>query len=202
MDVLIGAEFSGVVRDAFLARGHNAYSVDLLPTRSRPDRHFQCDVRELLGEAWDLFIVHLPCTYFTNASVRWFTTIPAKPKPNVKYGADRWVALDDAAAVWNDVVAKSAHIPKMAMENPIPHKYARAYIGPYTQTIQPYQFGHDESKRTCLWLRGLPQLQTTKFIPPPYKQSVHEASPGPDRWAVRSVTFQGIADAMAEQWGS
>lgn len=200
MRVLIGAEFSGIVRDAFLKRGHDAYSCDLLPTRRNASKHFQCDIREVLDRKWDLLITHLPCTYFCNSSVRWFTTIPVKPKPGIKYGPARWTALKDSAELWNEVAA--ARVPCIAMENPVPHKYAVQLIGKYTQTIQPYEFGHDESKRTCLWLKNLPLLQGTKFIPPPYKQSVHEASPGPDRWAQRSLTFQGIADAMAEQWGS
>lgn len=207
MRVLIAQEFSGVVRDAFLARGHEAVSCDLRPTE-RPGPHHQGDVRPLLRERWDLIIAHPDCTYHTNASVRWFTTIPKKPKPGIYYGPARWQPWR-AAVDWFNMYLELDHVPRVAIENPIMHKYSREAVRvPYTQIIQPWMFGHERLKATCLWLKGLPELQPTKVLTPPTDPAerrkwaeVHQERPGPERQKNRSRTYQGIAAAMAEQWG-
>lgn len=170
--------------------------------------HYQGDVRDILEIAWDLVIAHPECTFHTNASVRWFTTIPKKPKPGVFYGSDRWTKWDEAVTFFK-LFQNLTHVPKVAIENPIPHCYSRNVLGDYTQIIQPWQFGHKEMKGTCLWLKGLPPLTPTNIVGPPPKDvverrkwaKVHQASPGPDRWKERSRSFEGIAQAMAEQWG-
>jgi hypothetical protein len=188
MKVLVACEFSGIVRDAFLARGHEAMSCDILPTES-PGPHYQGDVRDILGEGWDLMIAHPPCTYLTNSGVRWLHERP-----------ERWAALNDACEFFRDLLA--APIPRIAVENPVPHRYAMDRIGQrYAQSIQPWQFGHGETKRTCLWLKGLPVLEPTEIVGG-RDARVHRATPGPDRWKLRSLTFPGIAAAMADQWGS
>lgn len=217
MNILVGAEFSGVVRDAFLRRGHNAYSCDLRPCESTyyrgRERHLQCDVRKALAHhsnRWDIFIAHLPCTYMANSSVQWLSRFPRKPKADVLYGPMRVAALERAGALWREVEQLSADIEHVAFENPIPHKYALAEIGrSYTQIIQPWMFGHREIKATCLWLRGLSPLVPTDNVGPPPKDikerrkwaKCHQASPGPQREKERSRTLQGIGDAFAEQWG-
>jgi hypothetical protein len=190
------------VRDAFRALGHDAWSCDLEPCEGDPQWHFQEDIFTVLDDThgeWDLGIFHPDCTYLTNAGVRWLHKAPAKPKPGNKYGWARRDAMRRAAHFFNKM--KDAAIPRIAVENPIPHKYARELIGRYDQTIQPYQFGQPYTKRTCLWLKGLPPLMPTKVLPPPYIAEVHLAPPGPERWKARSRTYQGIADAMAHQWG-
>ncbi len=196
MKVLIACEYSGRVRDAFLSKGHDAISCDILPTDS-PGPHYQGDVRELLDHQWDLIIAHPPCTYLTNSGVRWLKTDP-----------ERWQALDEAAAFFRLFLETDA-AEKVAIENPIMHKYAIERIGgiKHTQTIQPWQFGDMESKRTCLWLRNLPELKETNNVyeemmqlPIAKRNRVHHCPPSDDRWKIRSTTFQGIANAMAEQW--
>ena len=195
MNVLIACEFSGVVRDAFRARGHNALSADLLPTE-RPGPHYQGDVRDVLYEDWDLVIAHPPCTYLANSGVRWLHNNP-----------ERWELMKQAASFFNECL-NLPHVERVAVENPIPHKYARELIGNYTQIIQPWMFGHMESKATALWLRGLPPLRPTHnvhdemmMLPKNIRNRVHYASPKADRWKDRSRTYVGIAEAMAEQWG-
>jgi hypothetical protein len=216
MRVLIGAESSGVVRRAFRERGHDAWSNDLRPAEDDEKWHLVCDVREAIanppmGEPWDLLIVHLPCTYLCNSGVWAFSKTPPNPSPGVKYGRERWVALRQACDLWLEVA--NAPVPMIAMENPIPHGYAVARIGPYTQTIQPYEFGDDASKRTCLWLKGLPRLEPTRYVPPRIvngrprwgnqtDSGQNKLPPSADRWIERSRTYPGIAAAMAEQWGS
>jgi hypothetical protein len=205
--VLVACEYSGRVRDAFRARGHEALSCDLHPTEVEGPHH-QGDVRELLNEAWDLVIAHPDCTFHTNASVRWFTTIPNKPKPGVFYGDARWSKWEEAVSFFQ-LFQNLTHVPKVAIENPIPHCYSRDALGDYTQVIQPWQFGHKEMKATCLWLKGLQPLQPTNIVGPPPRNVVerrkwakcHQAPPGPNRWKERSRTYEGIAQAMAEQWG-
>lgn len=210
MRVLIGAEFSGVVRRAFRARGHDAMSCDLLPATDGSPDHYQGDVREVLDHGWDLGIFHLPCTYFCNSSVWAFTRLPPNPSPGVKYGAERWAALDEAIALWLTVWQSA--IPKIAMENPVAHGFATKEIGKPTQTIQPYQFGEDASKRTCLWLKNLQSLTPTGLIAPRRVNGKprwgnqtdggqNKLTPSVDRWALRSITYEGIAAAMAAQWG-
>lgn len=205
MNVLVACEFSGVVREAFRKRGHNAWSCDLLPARDRSKYHIQIDAREAIRvRKWDLLICHTECTYFCNSAVRWFTTIPKKPKPGVIYGPPRWKELEKAAELFNYLW--HSDIPMVAMENPIPHCYAVELVGGYTQIIHPWQFGHGELKSTCLWLRGLKELTPTRIIPKHLrKPRVHHESAGMKygltRNQRRSVTYPGIADAMAVQWG-
>ena len=187
MNVLVACEFSGRVREAFKAKGHNAWSCDLLPTEI-PGQHIQDDVLKHLNDGWDLMIAHPPCTYLCNSGVRW-----------LKDNQARFDNLIVAAGLFNALL--EAHIPKIAIENPIQHKYARSMIiRPYTQNVQPYYFGEPETKATCLWLKNVPKLQPSNLVMPMF-QTVHREPPGPERWKNRSRTFQGIADAMAEQWG-
>lgn len=195
--VLIACEFSGVVRRAFAMRGHDAWSCDLLPADDRSNRHIVGDARDYLGDGWDLLMVaHPPCTRLCNSGVRWLS----KPPPGRT--ADQMQAeLREGAALfsafWN------APIDRIAVENPIMHKHAKALIENYrepAQTIQPWQFGHGETKGTCLWLRGLPKLTPTQIVEGRTAR-VHRMPPGPDRWKERSRTFTGIAEAMADQWG-
>lgn len=186
MRVLVACEFSGIVRDAFIARGHDAVSCDLLDTE-RPGPHYKGDVRDMLSGTWDLVIAHPPCTYLCNSGVRWLGSNPG-----------RWLAMEDAAQFFN--LFKGA-APRVCIENPVPHKYARVRIGGYSQIIQPWQFGHGEIKATCLWLENLPSLVPAKIVDGRVPR-VHHASPGPERWKERSRTYPGVADAMAGQWGS
>lgn len=207
---LVACEESGTVRDAFLRRGIDAVSCDLKPTRSQAfGKHYQCDVRELLySERWAGIIAHPTCTYLSNSGVRWLTT-PAKD-PAILWGAERRLAMLDAAKFfllfWN---YPDRDMP-ICVENPVMHKHALALIGGerHTQTVQPYQFGHLESKRTCFWLRNLPPLLPThdveaamRELPERERSKVHYCSPGEKRAEIRSTFFTGIADAMAVQWG-
>lgn len=185
MRVLIACEFSGVVRDAFEARGHDAWSCDLLPCE-RGGKHFQEDVRQLLlaqmVNPWDLMICHPPCTHLAVSGARWFK--------------DKQKEQRDALAFVCSLL--SANIPRIALENPV--SIISSKIRKPDQIIQPWQFGHGETKATCLWLKNLPKLVPTNIVAG-REPRVHHASPGPDRWKERSRTLQGIADAMAEQWG-
>lgn len=195
--VLVACEFSGVVRRAFAARGHDAWSCDLLPAEDRSNRHIIGDARDILADGWDLLMVaHPPCTRLCNSGVRWLTTPPAG-----KSLAQIWAELDEAAALfsafWN------APIERICIENPVMHKHAKARIEGYrafTQSVQPWQFGHGESKRTCFWLKNLPPLVPTNIVDGRLAR-VHRMPPGPDRARERSRFFTGIADAMADQWG-
>jgi len=197
MKVLVACEYSGTVRDAFIRLGHDAMSCDLLPTDA-PGPHYQGDVRYILSDGWDLMIAHPPCTYMTNSGVTWLHRDPA-----------RWEKLDQAAAFFSTLL--NAPIPRIAIENPIMHKYAKERIGgiKQTQVIQPWMFGHMEQKATCLWLKGLPALTPTNNVkqkmlqlPARERQRLHYLPPSADRWKIRSTTHQGIAEAMAEQWGT
>jgi hypothetical protein len=196
MRVLVGCEYSGTVRDAFLALGHDAMSCDLLPT-DVPGPHYQGDVRDVLGDGWDLAVLHPECTYLCNSGVRWLST-----------DITRWPKMIEAATFFRDLL--NAPIPRVAVENPIMHGYAAKIIGQrQTQVVQPWMFGHPEKKATGLWLRGLPPLVATDDVrdvmatlPKSETDRIHYASPGPDRWKLRSTTFVGIARAMAEQWGA
>ncbi len=182
MRVLVACEFSGVVRGAFLAHGHDAWSCDLLETE-QPGPHLQGDVREFLREGWDLMIAHPPCTHLAVSGARWF-----KDKQ-----AEQAKALDFVRLLLD------APITRIALENPVSIISTR--IRKPDQTIQPWQFGHGEVKKTCLWLKGLPLLLPTDIVAGRHAK-VHREPPGPDRWKNRSRTYQGIAAAMAEQWGS
>jgi hypothetical protein len=195
--VLIGCEFSGVVRRAFAALGHDAWSVDLLPAEDRSNRHIVGDIRDHLDDGWDLLMVaHPPCTRLCNSGVRWLS----KPPPGKTADQMRAELVEGAAlfsACWN------APIERIAVENPVMHKHAKALIVNYrepAQSVQPWQFGHGETKRTCLWLKNLPPLVPTDIVSG-REPRVHHMSPSPDRWRERSRFFAGIAQAMAAQWG-
>jgi hypothetical protein len=201
MRVLVACEFSGIVRDAFTAAGHNAMSCDLLPTES-PGPHYVGDVRDLLGEGWDLMVAHPPCTYLTNAGVRWLQgDLGHKMAPTSLVGEARWGAMREGAALFRDLL--TAPIPRIAVENPIMHKYAIAEIGRrQDQVVQPWMFGDPVQKAVALWLVGLPLLLATGPFMEDRHQLVHKMAPSPDRAKKRSKFFPGIAAAMADQWGS
>ena len=199
MKVLVACEYSATVRDAFRACGHDAWSCDLLPTDGDPQWHIQGDALVLAhGHGWDLMIAHPPCTYLTNSGVAWLHKDPS-----------RWEKLDEAAGFFRKLL--DAPVPRIAVENPIMHKYAKERIGgvKQTQTVQPWMFGHTEQKATCLWLKNLPPLvptsdlkAETKALPANQRQRLHYLPPSADRWKLRSTTYKGIAEAMADQWGS
>lgn len=196
MRILVACEFSGTVRNAFLDRGHDAWSCDLLPAEDGSNRHIRGDARDILDDGWDLLIAHPPCTRLCNSGARWLTV----PPPGRALD-DMWKELREGAelfsAFWN------APIERLAIENPVMHKHAKGLIRNYqepTQSVQPWQFGHGETKRTCLWLRGLPALVPTNVVEG-REARVHRMPPGPDRWKERSRFFRGIAEAMADQWG-
>lgn len=239
MRVLVACEFSGIVRDAFIAKGHRAASCDLRPSESLPKGaqrlrmidiegqhvlHYMMDVQEILRKQYrdfDLMIAHPPCTYLTNAGVRWLykdgqrwpNGKDAAPNP---FDAVRWRAMLAAVRFFNAMLATD--IPRVCVENPIPHPFANACLSSeHAQIIQPHQFGHAETKATCLWLKNLPALAPTKIIQPDYDKyppgrgngfepRVHYESPGKkgsdDREKNRSRTLKGVAQAMAEQWGN
>lgn len=180
--ILVGCEFSGIVRDAFAALGHDAWSCDILPTE-RPGNHYRGDIRDVLSDGWDLAIFHPPCTHLAVSGARWF-----KDKQREQAAALDFVRL-----------LLDAPIPKIALENPISVISSR--IRKPDQIIQPWQFGHGETKATCLWLKGLPLLTPTDIVDG-REQRVHKMPPGPDRWKERSRTLAGIAEAMAQQWGT
>jgi len=180
MRVLVACEFSGIVREAFKAQGHDAWSCDLLPT-DIPGNHHQCDVIPLLDWDWDLMIAHPPCTHLAVSGARWF-----KDKLPEQAEALEFVQL-----------LLDAPIPRIALENPISIISTR--IRKPDQIIQPWQFGHGETKATCLWLKNLPLLKPTDIVEG-REARVHKLPPGPDRWKLRSLTYPGIASAMATQW--
>jgi len=220
MKVLVACEFSGIVREAFKAKGHDAWSCDLLPTEI-PGQHIQGDVLDVLTWDWDLMIAHPPCTHLAVSGARWFKDKPKEQKH----------------ALWFVEQLFNAPIFKIAIENPISIISSR--IRKPDQIIQPWQFGHGETKATCLWLKGLPKLVPTDIVVPEWAvktdgsihlsskgkrdnpthfltgrntrilkgaqlaqwNRIHREPPGPDRWKNRSRTYQGIAEAMAEQWG-
>lgn len=194
MKLLVACEYSGTVREAFRKKGIDAWSCDLLDTDIPSPYHIKGDVRDILYDGWGAMIGHPDCTMMCNSGVSWLHKIPG-----------RLLQLQSATSFFN--LLKNAPIKYICLENPIPHKYARKEIGDYTQIIQPYQFGHPERKATCLWLKNLPELKPTnnvyeqmKLLPKSESQRIHYTSPGPNRWKIRSKTFQGIADAMASQW--
>lgn len=194
MRVLVACEFSGVVRDAFLAMGHDAVSCDLLPSAS-PGPHILGDVLNHLEDGWDLMIAHPPCTFLANSGVRWLYG----GKGTVR-DAERWAKMEEGAAFF--LAMLNAPIPKIVVENPVMHGHAKDIIGRGPdQTIQPWQHGHGETKATCLWLKGVLPLRPSNVVDGRTPR-VHFASPSPDRWKHRSVTLAGIAAAMAAQWGA
>lgn len=219
MRVLVACEYSGVVRDAFLARGHDAMSCDLLPTES-PGPHYRGDVRDVLADGWDLMVAHPPCTYLCSSGLHWNTRRP-----------ERAALTEDALTFVRLLLA--APIERIALENPVGCISTR--VRKPDQTIQPWQFGHDASKATCLWLKNLPMLRPTKIVEPHYgckcgyrfpatlgkygcpdccgasgpakliyanqtPSGQNALGPSADRWKERSTTYTGIATAMAEQW--
>jgi hypothetical protein len=181
MRVLIACEFSGIVRDAFRASGHDAWSCDLLPTE-RPGPHIEADVLSVLKDGWDMMLAFPPCTYLASSGARW------------------WLFREKEQREALNFVRRllSAPVPRIALENPI--GAISTQIRRPNQVIQPWQFGHGETKATCLWLKGLPLLESTRICKE-RRARVHREAPSPQRWKNRSRTLQGIADAMAKQWG-
>lgn len=193
MRVLVACEYSGRVRDAFLAKGHDAMSCDLLPTE-QPGPHYQGDVRDIINDGWDLMICHPPCTHLAVSGSRHF---PAKIADGRQHEALDFVRF-----------LLDAPIPKIALENPI--SVISSHIRKPDQIFQPWQFGHGETKATCLWLKNLKPLIPTHceggdlFTPPAPEEREHRVwlmPPGPNRWKERSRTFLGVAQAMGDQWG-
>jgi len=181
MRVLVACEYSGRVRDAFRSKGHEAISCDLLPT-DVPGPHYQGPVEKILGDGWDLMIAHPPCTHLAVSGARWF-----KDKQEEQRQALDFVRL-----------LLDSPVEKIALENPVSVISSR--IRKPDQIIQPWQFGHGETKKTCLWLKNLPLLKATKIVDG-RENRIHRMPPSTDRWKLRSMTYQGIADAMADQWG-
>jgi len=182
MRVLIACEYSGTVRDAFIALGHEAVSCDLLETE-KPGPHYVGDVRDIINDKWDLMIAHPPCTHLAVSGARWFK--------------DKQQEQKEALAFVRYLL--NAPIKRIALENPI--SIISSKIRKPNQIIQPWMFGHGETKATCLWLKNLPELRPTNLVDG-REARIHKMPPSPNRWKERSRTYQGIADAMAEQWGS
>lgn len=200
MKVLVGCESSGAVRRAFAACGHDAWSCDLLAAQDGDPKHIQGDVLAALAGDWDLAILHPPCTYLSVSGLHWNHRRPER-------AAQTEAALQFVRDLW----AASAHVPKVCTENPIGVIGTR--LMPASQIVQPYSFGADASKATCLWLRGLPKLRATKYIEPRMVDGrprwgnqtdtgQNRLAPSADRWQLRSQTYPGIAAAMADQWGA
>jgi hypothetical protein len=223
--VLIGCETSGRMRRAFSELGHDAWSCDILPSVDGSNRHIVGDIRDLLNDGWDLLtVMHPPCTRLCNSGVRWLSEPPTKLNETFSL-SDReaylamgreerlnfmWAELDKGAALFSD--CWNAPIPRVAVENPVMHRHAKERIvnfQPAAQTVQPWWFGERAFKGTSFYLRGLPKLSATNRLSPPkagtaeHKEwsKIHRAPPSPDRWKIRSETFDGIARAAAAQWG-
>ena len=193
MKVLVACEYSGIVREAFALKGHDAWSCDLLPTDQPSNKHIQGDVLEIINDNWDLIIAHPPCTHLSvSGASRWAEKVAdGRQQAAIKFVED----------IWN------VNCPFIAIENPVGALSSRSKLGKATQYIQPYEFGHAEQKKTGLWLKGLPKLIPTDVIdvsnlPDNQRQRLHYLPPSKDRWKIRSTTFQGIADAMADQWSN
>jgi hypothetical protein len=196
MKVLIACEYSGTVRDAFIARGHDAVSCDLLPTDT-PGPHYIGNVQDILADRWDMMIAHPPCTYLCSSGLHWNTRRPGRAQ-----------MTEDALEFVR--ILMDAPIPRIAIENPTGCISTR--IRKPEQMIHPYQYGHDASKKTCLWLKNLPLLRPTEYVEPRIvdgknrwanqtDSGQNRLTPSPDRWKIRSETYKGIARAMANQWG-
>lgn len=196
MKVLIACEYSGAVRDAFIRAGHYAMSCDLLPTDA-PGPHHQGNVLDIIDHGWDLLIAHPPCTYLCSSGLHWNKRVPGRQEKT-----------EEALRFVEELM--QAPVPLIAIENPIGCISTR--IRKADQTIQPYQFGHDASKATCLWLKGLPPLEPTQYVEPRIvngrkrwgnqtDSGQNRLPPSADRWKIRSETYIGIAEAMANQWG-
>lgn len=191
MRVLVACEYSGRVRDAFLALGHDAWSCDLLESEStdtdeKASRHLLGPVEQFLGDEWDLMIAHPPCTFLSVAGARWNKNNPRR-------------LMQQQAAIQFVQLLMDAPIPRICIENPVSVISTR--IRKPDQIIQPWQFGHGETKATCLWLKNLPKLVPTDIVEG-REAKVHRMAPGPNRWKDRSRTYQGIANAFAAQWGN
>jgi len=206
MRILVACEYSGRVREAFRAKGHDAYSCDILPADDGSPYHFQDDILEIIDghweldegpTKWDMMIAHPPCTYLCSSGLHWNKKRPERAKQTED-------AIRFAMALWH------APIPLIAMENPI--GCLSTHLGKPAQYIQPYEFGEDASKRTCLWLKGLPRLKPTRYIEPRIidgkkrwanqtDSGQNKLGPSEDRAKIRSLTYQGWADAFADQWG-
>ena len=186
MKILIACEYSGIVRDEFLKLGHDAISCDILPGESeyytKEDRHYQGDIMDILNDDWDMMIAHPPCTHLSVSGARWFKNKKKEQKESL------------------DFVKKllDAPIKKIALENPV--SIISTKIRKPNQYIQPYEFGHGETKKTCLWLKNLPLLKPTKIVSG-REQRIHKLPPSKNRGKLRSLTYTGIAKAMADQWG-
>jgi hypothetical protein len=203
MNILIACEISGRVRDAFRRKGHNAWSCDILGLEDIPKPYAECqqfpefhikdDCRNVIGSRWDMMIAHPECTFLCNSGVRWLYETGYKRNPI------RWEAMKNAAGFFATLL--NAPIERIALENPIMHGHGRQLVGRGpTQIIHPWMFGEPESKSTCLWLKGLPRLVPTHHNKYP-EQAIFRMGPGPLRSFKRSLTFKGIANAIAEQWG-
>lgn len=204
MKILVACEYSGRVRDAFRAKGHDAWSCDLLESESDSKYHIIGDALEIASEEWDLMIAHPPCTYLTNAGIRWLyhpedTHLPWRKRRRHPDYPNRMQDLADGVRFFNALKGMK-HIQKICIENSQPHGLATLLVGHYTQKVQPWMFGDPHTKGACLWLKGLPALVPTDVMSE-RKPSCHYTPPGPDRWKERSRTYHGIANAMAEQWG-
>lgn len=197
MRVLVACEYSGAVRDAFIRAGHYAASCDLLPSESNIGDHYQCNVLDIIDHGWDLLIAHPPCTYLCSSGLHWNKRVPGRQEKT-----------EEALRFVEELM--QAPVPLIAIENPIGCISTR--IRKADQTIQPYQFGHDASKATCLWLKGLPPLKPTQYVEPRIvdgrkrwgnqtDSGQNRLPPSADRWKIRSETYIGIAEAMANQWG-
>ena len=197
MKILIACEFSGTVREAFRKLGHDAWSCDVLPSDIPSPYHLQCDVLTILDQDWGMMIAHPPCTYLANSGVQ-----------HLHKEEGRWEKMEQGKLFFDTLL--QAPIPKIAVENPIPHGYAK--LPKYSQIVHPWWFGEEVQKKTCLWLKGLPLLVPTNIVGKGENyfdkngksngSKWYQLPPGKDRWKHRSKTFQGIADAMALQWGN
>lgn len=197
--VLVACEFSGIVREAFSKLGHDAWSCDFLDTEI-PGNHYKCNVLDILDKDWDLMIAHPPCTYLSNSGARHLHSgVTSKNGVRAKiHGEKRMEEMRKAANFFNQLL--NSDIPRVCVENPVPHKYAKEIIGQYSQLIRPWQFGNPENRATCLWLKNLPLLKPTNII----EQRINKIHMTPDtkeRWKRRSRTLQEIADALADQFG-
>ena len=192
--LLVACEYSGVVREAFAKRGWDAWSCDLLPTDQPSDKHIQGDCLDAItSQKWDMIIAHPPCTHLSLSGAKYWAEKRAdgRQQKAIKFVEDIWDA---------------ENCPRICIESPVGALTKHSKLGKASVYIQPYEFGHAEQKRTGLWLKGLPKLKGTKFIdvkglPKKERHRLHWLPPSKDRWKIRSTTFQGIADAMADQWG-
>lgn len=205
MKVLVACEYSGRVRDAFRSLGHDAWSCDILPTEADPTYHIEAPVQSVLHLEWDLMIGHPPCTFMANSANKHLYI--GMKKENGR-NEERWKSMEEGAAFFR--MLWEADIPHIALENPVMVGHAQKLVGArFSQSIQPWQFGHPEVKRTCLWLKNLPPLVASnnvydEMMKLDYRDraKVHHEAPGDARWKNRSRTFSGIAEAMADQWSA